>query len=138
MPTTPVYTDQPGESMGVTRRTGGHQQGAQDHGEGQHGDKTRAEIAKAWDDPGGNATAGGANVSRGDVANERGPQDQSASTRAHSPPAESHLFNGRSDHDEADLNSAKTRQVRDAERHGHIAGDEWSQRSARASAKRKS
>jgi hypothetical protein len=124
--------------MGATRKSGGKQKGAQDHGESQHGDKTRAEIAKAWNNPGSNVTAGGANVSAGDDANERGPQERPAVTRAHSPPSGSHLFSGRTQHDEADLNSEKTRQVRDAERHGHIATDQWSERSARASAKRKS
>ena len=68
--------------MGVTRKTGGQQKGAQDHGEGQHGDKTRAEIAKAWNNPGGDATAGAANVSRGDAANERGPQRSQRSAHA--------------------------------------------------------
>ena len=124
--------------MGMTRKSGGRQKGAQNHAEGQHGDKTRGQIARAWNHPGADRTAGGANVGAGRAVDERGPQDRPAATKAHAPPAESHLFSGRSDHDDADLNSRKTRQVRDAERHGHIAGDEWSQRSAQASAKRKS
>lgn len=124
--------------MGMTRKSGGAQKGAQGHAEGQHGDKTRGQIAKAWNHPGADRTAGGANVSEGDAANERGPQARPAARKAHAPPADSHLFSGRSDHDEADLNSRKTRQVRDAERHGHIDNDELSRKSAQASAKRKS
>jgi hypothetical protein len=123
--------------MGATRKSGGKQKGAQDHGEGQHGDKTRNEIAKVWNNPGINASAGGANIGEPDSV-QSGPQNRPAAKEAHSPPSESHLFSGRSQHDEADLNSQKTRQVKDAERHGHIASDEWSERSAQASAKRKS
>jgi hypothetical protein len=124
--------------MGMTRKSGGEQKGAQGHAEGQHGDKTHGQIAKAWNHPGMNKTAGGANMSDGGAAKERGPQARPAAKKAHAPPANSHLFSGRSDHDEADLNSRKTRQVRDAERHGHIDNDELSRRSAQASAKRKS
>ncbi len=124
--------------MGETKKSGGQQKGAQNHAEGQHGDQTREHIASAWNHPGGDQTAGGANVSEGESKDTRGPQDQEASKRAHSPPSGSHLFSGRTQHDEADLNSEKTRQVKDAERHGHIAGDDWSERSAGGSAKRKS
>lgn len=124
--------------MGATRKSGGKQKGAQDHAEGQHGDKTRAQIARVWDHPGINESAGGANIGAGDAANEKGPHEHPEETRVHAPPSGSHLFSGRTQHDEADLNSEKTRQVKDAERHGHIASDEWSERTARASAKRKS
>lgn len=124
--------------MGKNQEDGGRQQGAQDHAEGQHGDKTREHIAEAWDSPGIDETAGGANVSVGDAAKESGPQEDPATIRAHAPPSGSHLFSGRTQHDEADINSEKTRQVKDAERHGHIAHDEWARRSAHASAKRKS
>jgi hypothetical protein len=124
--------------MGATRKSGGKQKGAQNHGEGQHGDTTRRQIARAWNHPGIDRTAGGANVGEGDAARERGPHERPDETRAHAPPSGSHLFSGRTQHDEADLNSEKTRQVKDAERHGHIASDEWSRRSAQASAKRKS
>jgi hypothetical protein len=128
----------PERAMGATRKSGGQQKGATDHGVGQHGDKTRSHIAQAWNHPGSDETAAGANVSAGDAANERGPQARPAAKKAHAPPSGSHLFSDRTQHDEADLNSEKTRQVRDAERHGHIASDEWSRRSAQASAKRKS
>lgn len=124
--------------MGVTKKTGGQQKGAQDHGEGQHGDKTRDAIAAAWNHPGTNETAGGANVAHNPPADETGPQNHPEEKRAHAPPSESHLFSDRTQHDEADLNSEKTRQVKDAEKHKHIAGDEWSEKTARASAKRKS
>ncbi|MGI8509910.1 MAG: hypothetical protein ACR2MQ_11355 [Gemmatimonadaceae bacterium] len=124
--------------MGETKKTGGHQKGAQDHGEGQHGDKTRDAIAAAWSHPGIDETAGGANVAHKPATCETGPQEQAEETRVHAPPSESHLFSGRTQHDEADLNSEKTRQVKDAEKHKHIAGDEWSEKTARASAKRKS
>ncbi len=124
--------------MGITKKTGGQQKGAQDHGEGQHGDKTREAIAAAWNKPGIDETAGGANVTHNPPANETGPRNDEATIRAHAPPSESHLFSGRTQHDEADLNSEKTRQVKDSERHKHIATDEWSEKTARASAKRKS
>lgn len=124
--------------MGITKKMGGEQKGPQDHGEGQHGDKTREAIAAAWNNPGGDETAGGANVTHNPPAHETGPQEYPEETRVHAPPSESHLFSGRTDHDEADLNSEKTRQVKDSEKHKHTASDEWSQKTARASAKRKS
>ncbi|MGI8546248.1 MAG: hypothetical protein ACR2M1_02775, partial [Gemmatimonadaceae bacterium] len=130
------------EAMGITKRNGGEQKGAQDHGEGQHGDKTRDAIAAAWNHPGIDETAGGANVAHNPEGDENGSrptqQEVSEETHVHAPPSGSHLVSGRTQHDDADLNSEKTRQVKDAEKHKHIAGDEWSQKSARASAKRKS
>lgn len=122
--------------MGMTRRTGGRQQGAQDHDEGQHGDKTQRHIAAAHNHPQANETAGG-NAPNHPAMNESGPQYDRDELRAHAPPSKTHLV-GRSQHDEADLNAEKTRLVKDSERHDHIAHDEWSERSARASAKRKS
>lgn len=124
--------------MGITKKTGGQQKGAQDHGEGQHGDKTREAIAAAWNHPGIDETAGGANVAHNPPDNETGPQYHPEEKRVHAPPSGSHLFSNRTQHDEADLNSEKTRQVKDAEKHDHIADDEWSKKTARASAKRKS
>lgn len=67
--------------MGATRKSGGHQKGAQDHAESQHGDKTREQIAKAWNNPGSNVTAGGANVGVGDEANDSGPQERPSKAR---------------------------------------------------------
>ncbi len=124
--------------MRMTKKTAGQQQGAKHHEEGQHGDKTRDAIAAAWNHPGGDQTAGGANVTHNAPPGEAGPQHHPEEIRAHVPPSGSHLFSGRTQHDEADLNSEKTRQVKDSERHKHIAGDEWSEKTARASAKRKS
>lgn len=57
---------------------------------------------------------------------------------AHAPPGKHRLFEGRTQHDEADLNSEKIRLVRDVERHDHVDDDEVSTRSMRATAKRKS
>lgn len=124
--------------MGVTKKTGGEQKGAQDHGEGQHGDKTRDAIAAAWNHPGIDETAGGANVTHNPPADETGPRYHPEEIRAHAPPSGSHLFSGRTQHDEADLNSEKTRQVKDSEKHDHIAHNQLAEKSARASAKRKS
>jgi hypothetical protein len=129
--------------MGSNRKTGGRQKGPQNHGEGQHGDKTRRQIASAWNHPGSDVTAGGAApggaaASAADAGNDPGPGNHPEMTQAHAPPSKSHLFSDRSQSDDADLNSEKTRQVRDAERHGHIGRDEWSRKSAQASAKRKS
>lgn len=122
--------------MGMTRRTGGRQQGAQQHDEGQHGAKTQSHIASANNHPENNATAGG-DAPAHPAENALGPQYTPDEIRAHAPPSKTHLF-GRSEHDEADLNAEKTRLARDAERHDHIAHTEWAERSARASAKRKS
>ncbi len=125
--------------MGATKRTGGRQQGAQVHDEGQHGDKTQKHIAGAWNHPGGNETAGGANVAEpDDMKSARGPHYDPAVEAAHSPPANSHIFNDRTQHDEADLNSEKTRLVRATERDKQIGSSELDKRSAQASAKRKS
>lgn len=122
--------------MGVTRRTGGQQKGAQDHSEGQHGDKTLKRIADSNKHPARNETDGGAAPSHLEE-NARGPEYTPDAIRAHAPPSKTHLF-ARTQHDEADLNSEKTRLAKDSERHDHIAHDEWSEKSARASAKRKS
>lgn len=122
--------------MGATRRTGGQQQGAQQHSEGDHGNKTRKRIVESNNHPEWNETAGGAAPNH-PVANEPGPKYTPEEIRAHAPPSKTHLFD-RTQHDEADLNSEKTRLVRDSERHDHIAHDEWAEKSARASAKRKS
>lgn len=122
--------------MGVTRRNGGHQKGAQDHDEGQHGDKTLKRIAESHNHPEWNETNGGAAPNHPEE-NARGPKYTPEEIRVHAPPSKTHLFD-RTQHDEADLNAEKTRLVKDSERHDHTAHDEWSERSARASAKRKS
>jgi hypothetical protein len=97
----------------------GNQKGAQDHAEGQHGEKTLSRIQ--------------------DIANDEGQQRETRSQRAENDPgrtedgeAEQHekmldeggdgrhrLFEGRKQHDEADKNSEKNRQKKDADRHGH-------------------
>lgn len=122
--------------MGVTRRNGGHQKGAQDHDEGQHGDKTLKRIAESQNPPERNETNGGAAPNHPEQ-NARGPNYTPEEIRAHAPPSKTHLFD-RAQHDEADLNAEKTRLAQDSERHDHIAHDALSERSARASAKRKS
>ena len=122
--------------MGMTRRTGGQQQGAQDHAEGQHGDKTRRHIAQAWNHPESNESAGGAVPETPDQ--NPGPQYDPRVVSAHSPPSKSHTFGGRTQHDEADLNSEKTRLAATAEHDDQVAHTELARRSARASAKRKS
>jgi hypothetical protein len=124
------------QRMGMTRKHGGQQQGAQDHAEGQHGDKTRRHIAKAWNHPLTDGSAGGANeeVPR----TNPGPQYDPSVDAAHAPPRNSHIFTGRTQHDDADLNAEKTRLAQATERDHQIAEGELAHRSARASAKRKS
>lgn len=122
--------------MGATRRNGGHQQGAQQHAEGQHGRKTQERIEQSHNHPEWNETNGGAAPNHPEE-NELGPKYTPEAIRVHAPPSKTHLF-GRTQHDEADLNAEKTRLVKDSEKHDHIAHDEWSEQSARASAKRKS
>jgi hypothetical protein len=124
--------------MGMTRKNGGRQQGAQEHGEGRHGKKTQKHIADAWNHAGGVSGGGKGAGNMGTSADQIGPRYDPDEIRAHAPPSNNHIFSGRTQHDDADLNSEKTRLARDAERHGHISHTEWAERSARASAKRKS
>jgi hypothetical protein len=86
----------------MAREKRGQQKGAQQHAEGEHGEKTKArhrEIlqSRPAEPPSGDAT----------------PHDQPD-------PGAERLFSHREQHDEAELNSEKTRLSRDISRHGHV------------------
>ena len=80
----------------------GRQKGAQRHAEGEHGEKTRARL-------------------REDLQSRPSERGEPESAPHESPdPASERLFSGREQHDEAELNSEKTRLSRDIDRHGHV------------------
>lgn len=112
--------------MGATKRGGGRQKGAQRHDEGEHGGKTTSHLRSAWNSPPVEPDA------------TPGPRYDAEHIASHDTPGKSRLFEDRTQHDYADLNSEKTRLARDAGRHGHVARTEGARRSAQASAKRKS
>lgn len=84
----------------------GKQKGAQQHAEGQHGEKARAHLRDEIQ------TAGPA---------ERDDVEQRDRSVADEHPADGRhrLFEGREQHDEADKNSEKNRLARDVQRHDH-------------------
>lgn len=107
-------------------RKNGVQKGAQSHAEGQHGPKTQSHISKQ---------------SRGSGEHQvetSGPHHNPAEIRAHDTSGKDRLFEDREQHDEADMNSEKTRLARDIDRHNHGPHDEWDDLSREARAKRKS
>ncbi len=80
----------------------GRQKGAQRHAEGEHGEKTKARL-------------------REELQSRPSERDQSDSAPHERPdPASERLFSSREQHDDADLNSEKTRLSRDISRHGHV------------------
>ena len=103
----------------MAKPTKGNQKGAQEHAEGQHGDKTLSRLQ--------------------DITNDEGRQRETRSQRAANDPgrtadgeAEMHermlheggdgghrLVEGRKQHDEAEKNSERNRQDIDRERHKH-------------------
>ena len=99
--------------MGKNKDNKGIQQGALEHASGQQGEKTRsrqAEIAQA----------------SGDTA-EKGPQYDPSEIRKHDDIGKDRLFEGRKQHDDAEMASEKTRRSRDIERHDHEPDEELSQ-----------
>lgn len=129
--------------MGATKRNHGQQQGAQLHDEGEHGAKTKAFLNEQLkhglnggteeQNPG---LQGGRSAGRGtDVGSDR----NIAHAVSHDAPGGDRLVGSyHPQHDEAEINSEKTRHARKEERTGDVPHDEWAERSVRASAKRKS
>jgi hypothetical protein len=118
--------------MGKNKRAGGRQQGAVGD-PNHHGPKTNARITEMMTHP--------ETGPRGmDAAPEppRSPRYDPDEIAAHDTVGKDRLFEDRQQMDEADKNSEKTRRARDVERHGHASSDELTERSVRASAKRKS
>lgn len=84
----------------MSRKKRGRQKGAQQHAEGEHGAKTRARLRE--------------------ILQSRAPEPPAGGPAAHADPASNRLFSRREQHDEADLNSEKTRLSRDIGRHEHV------------------
>jgi hypothetical protein len=111
--------------------TRGLTKGAQTHAQGQHGDKTRQRIKEqlnangAQDDSRSGRDEGdpnGPSRDHGDAARDAAQVHErefhgGASSGRH------RLFEHRTQHDEADLNSDKNRLEKDIDRHGHDAGE---------------
>ena len=79
----------------------GKQKGAQQHAEGQHGDKTQSRLREELQSEG------------------RGRDDDGGADRLHPPEGGARLMEDREQRDEAERNSEKTRLSRDIERHDH-------------------
>ena len=84
----------------------GKQKGAQQHAEGQHGEKAQAHLREEIQAEG--------RPDRDDVE-----QRDRARADEHPQDGRHRLFEGRTQHDEADLNSEQNRREIDIERHGH-------------------
>ena len=99
----------------------GNQKGAQQHAEGQQGEKTRSRLKEQINDEG----------AREETESQRAANDPNRFGKRSDAAAEPHendfpesdgrhrLFEGRQQHDEADKNSEKNRLQRDIQRHGH-------------------
>ena len=97
----------------------GNQKGAQDHAEGQHGDKTLSRLQDITNDDGRQRETRShrAENDPGRVAGgEAGLHEEML---AHGGDGGHRLVEGRKQHDEAEKNSEKNRQRIDEERHGH-------------------
>lgn len=82
----------------------GKQKGAQQHAEGQHGEKTRAHLLEQ--------------LHSGPSGEEREPE-HAAGDPEHSEPGKHRMMEAREQHDPADHAQEKNRLVRDIDRHGH-------------------
>ena len=110
--------------MGKNKKNNGIQQGAVDHAQSQHGDKTISRIAEI-------------SQTSNPVEERIGPQYDPAEIREHQPKGKNRLFEDRQQHDDADKNSEKTRLARDIDRHDHGPDTELHHRDVMSSAKRK-
>ena len=110
--------------MGKNKGNDGHQQGASGHAPSQQGAKTRArqkEIAQS-----------------GSKRDEKGPRHDPDEIRTHDDKGKDRLFEDREQHDDAEVESEKTRLARDIDRHNHDPDDGPVDREREISAKRKS
>ena len=97
----------------------GVQKGPQDHAEGQHGSKTHSKFLEQLHNGNGNGNGNG-NVS-GTTPDGSAPPSPSSTTPEHRKHLAHHnaahrLFEDRTQHDEAEKNSEKTRLHREIER----------------------
>jgi hypothetical protein len=76
------------------------QKGAQQHAQGEHGEKTRARIKE--------------------IIQTKPEEPEPMEQRPHRDPAKNRLFSRRGQHDPAEEQSDKTRLSRDIDRHGHV------------------
>src|SRR3712207_3129303 len=83
----------------MARQKGG-QKGAQQHAEGQQGEKTHKRLQET-------------------LQSGRREPDSAEDKASHDNPGENRLFEDRQQHDEAEKNSEKTRLSRDIDRHHH-------------------
>lgn len=123
--------------MGETKRNHGRQQGAQQHAEGDHGARTKAFLDEQLRRPLDPEQDGRRRAQPGTDAERHHAEDQERHSQYMS--GESHLVGDyHPQHDEADLNSEKTRRARKEEREGKVPPDDLAARGVQASAKRKS
>ena len=114
-----------GAAMSKNKKNNGNQAPAQQHAEGQHGQKTIDFLRKQHVEKSGTASK------------DTGPQHDDADIRKHDAPGKKRLFEDREQHDDADKLSEKTRLARDADRHGHGTDTPRKRAERQASAKRK-
>ena len=111
--------------MGKNKENAGRQQGPTDHAPGQHGRKTISRLEEI------------AHSGKGADA-EKLPKYDPEKIARHDDKGRDRLFENREQHDEADINSEKTRLSRDLDRHNHDRDIPSHKRSKESIAKRKS
>lgn len=95
--------------MSKNKKNGGNQAPAQQHAEGQHGQKTTAFLRQQHAEQTGSAAA------------RSGPRHNPEEIMKHDTLGKDRLFEGREQHDDGEKSSERTRLARDADRHGHDA-----------------
>lgn len=111
--------------MSKNRKNGGNQAPAQQHAEGQHGQKTTDFLRQQQAAQSGRASE------------DTGPRHDPREIREHDTTGKDRLFENREQHDDAEKLSEKTRVARDADRHGHDVDSPRERAERQASAKRK-
>jgi hypothetical protein len=103
----------------MAKPTEGNQKGAQAHGEGQHGEKTLARMQEITNDDGQQNEGLGKRAANDPGRTADGEAAQHERMIERGGDGGHRLVEGRVQHDEADKNSEKNRQKKDADRHGH-------------------
>lgn len=111
--------------MSKNKKNGGNQAPAQQHAEGQHGQKTTNFLRQQHVEASGAASKGS------------GPAHDPDEIRKHDTRGKDRLFESREQHDDAEKPSEKTRLARDKDRHNHDLGTPRKRAERQASAKRK-
>ena len=99
--------------------TAGNQKGAQNHAEGQHGDKTSSRLKDINHDEGRQQGAGSRRAANDPGRTAEGEAELHERMLDQGGDGGHRLVEGRKQHDEAEKNSEKTRQRIDEDRHGH-------------------